>query len=269
VQLNLPTSRKFTSPDRWEDFLSLFRSGHELLLSVLTDVFGPLSKGRMDDLLIVGQIGQSLDGRIATASGHSKYINCPAGIEHLHRLRALVDVIVVGVGTAIADDPQLTVRRVAGPQPVRAVIDPNGRLGRDARLFADDGVRRLLITVEGTRCNPPAGVEIVALPAQDGEIAPSAIVAALARAGMRRILIEGGADTLSRFLTARCLDRMHVTVAPVILGEGGPGIALPAAERADRVPRMPVRVHKIEDDVLFDCDLSAQRVVLGTANKSR
>jgi riboflavin biosynthesis pyrimidine reductase len=111
-------------------------------------------------------------------------------------------------------------------------------------------------------------VEIIALPAQDGEIAPSAIIAALARAGMRRILIEGGADTLSRFLTARCLDRMHVTVAPVILGEGGHGIALPAAERADRAPRMPVRVHKIEDDVLFDCDLSAQRLVLGTPNKS-
>jgi riboflavin-specific deaminase-like protein len=268
VQLNLPTSKKFTSPDRWEDFLHLFRNGHELLPSIWTDVFGPLCKGGVDDLVIVGQVGQSLDGRIATASGHSKYINCPAGIEHLHRLRALVDVIVVGVGTAIADDPQLTVRQVAGPQPIRAVIDPNGRLGRDARLFADDGVRRLLITVEGTRCDPPAGVEIIALPARDGEIAPSAIVAALARMGMRRILIEGGADTLSRFLIARCLDRMHVTVAPVILGEGGPGIALPSTERADRAPRMPVRVHKIEDDVLFDCDLSAQRVVLGNPNKS-
>ena len=124
---------------------------------VWTDVFGPLRKGAVDDLVVVGQIGQSLDGRIATASGHSKYINGPAGIEHLHRLRALVDIIVVGVGTAIADDPQLTVRQVSGPQPVRAVIDPNGRLGSDARLFADDGVRRLLITVEGTRCNPPAG----------------------------------------------------------------------------------------------------------------
>jgi diaminohydroxyphosphoribosylaminopyrimidine deaminase/5-amino-6-(5-phosphoribosylamino)uracil reductase len=268
VQLNLPTSKKFTSPDRWEDFLYLFRSGHELLPSVWTDVFGPLCKGEVDDLVVVGQMGQSLDGRIATASGHSKYVNGPAGIEHLHRLRALVDVIVVGVGTAIADDPQLTVRHVAGPQPVRAVIDPNERLGRGARLFADDGVRRLMITVEGKRCNPPAGVEVVALPAQDGEIAPSAIVAALARAGMRRILIEGGADTLSRFLTARCLDRMHVTVAPVILGEGGPGIALPPTERADRALRMPVRVHKIEDDVLFDCDLSSQRVALGNASKS-
>ena len=268
MQLNVPTSKKFTSPESWEDFVHLFRNRHELLPSVWTDVFGPLCKGTVDDLVIVGQIGQSLDGRIATASGHSKYINCPAGIEHLHRLRALVDVVVVGVGTAILDDPQLTVRKVPGPQPVRAVIDPGGRLGNGARLFADDGIRRLLITVEGTRCKPPAGVEIVALPAQDGHIAPSAIVAALRRAGMRRILIEGGANTVSRFLAAHCLDRMHVTVAPVILGQGGPGIALPPADRADRVPRMPVRVHKMADDVLFDCDLSAQRVALGNASRS-
>jgi riboflavin-specific deaminase-like protein len=268
VQLNLATSKKFTSPDRWEDFLHLFRNGHELLPSAWTDIFGPLCRGAVDDLMIVGQIGQSLDGRIATASGHSKYINCPAGIEHLHRLRALVDVVVVGVGTAIADNPQLTVRQVPGPQPVRAVIDPTGRLGNDARLFIDDGNRRLLITAEGTSCNPPAGVEVVALPAQEGVIEPSAIVAALARAGMRRILIEGGGDTVSRFLTARCLDRIHVTVAPVILGVGGPGISLPAVERADCAPRMPVRVHKIEDDVLFDCDLSDQRVALGNATKS-
>jgi len=268
VQLNFPTSKKFDSSNHWEDFVHLFRNGHELLPSVWTDVFGPLCRGTVDDLVIVGQMGQSLDGRIATASGHSKYINCPAGIEHLHRLRSLVDVVVIGVGTAIADDPQLTVRQVAGPQPIRAVIDPSARLGSDARMFADDGSRRLLITVEGTRCKPPAGVEIVALPGQDGQIAPSAIVAALARAGMRRILIEGGADTLSRFLTARCLDRMHVTVAPVILGVGGPGLALPPVERADRVPRMPVRVHKMEDDTLFDCDLSTQRVALGNASRS-
>jgi riboflavin-specific deaminase-like protein len=209
-----------------------------------------------------------LDGRIATVSGHSKYINCPAGIEHLHRLRALVDIVVVGVGTAIADDPQLTVRQVAGPQPVRAVIDPQARLGPNARMFADDGTRRLLITAEGTQCMLPAGVEIIALPALDGNIEPSAIVCALARAGMRRILIEGGADTISRFLSARCLDRLHVTVAPIMLGTGGPGIVLPPRERADEAPRMPVRVHKMEGDVLFDCDLTDQRVELGNAKKS-
>lgn len=85
---------------------------------------------------------------------------------------------------------------------------------------------------------------------------------------MRRILIEGGADTVSRFIAARCLDRLHVNVAPVMLGAGGPGIDLPPLERADQAHRMPVRVHKIEDDVLFDCDLSGQRVAIGVAKKS-
>ena len=90
------------------------------------ELFGPLRHGRVDELVVVGQIGQSIDGRIATVTGHSHYINGPAGLAHLHRLRALVDAVVVGVGTALADDPQLTVRRVTGPQPARVVIDPAG-----------------------------------------------------------------------------------------------------------------------------------------------
>jgi len=264
---NFPLS-KSASSDPWEEFSSIFRREHQPLPQGWADVFGPLRKGTVDDYLIVGQIGQSLDGRVATESGHSKYINGPAGLVHLHRLRALVDAVVVGVGTAVADDPQLTVRRVSGPQPVRVVIDPKGRLRADARMFADNGVRRLLITEQHTRCTPPAGVEVVTLPTIDGQFAPSAIIAALAGFGMRRMLIEGGADTISRFLAAGCLDRLHVMVAPIILGVGGPGIILPSLDRADQAPRMPVRVHKIDDDVLFDCDLSAQRVALGIAKKS-
>jgi len=264
---NFPLGKPASS-DPWEEFSNIFRRGLQPLPQAWADLFGPLRKGTVDDLVIVGQMGQSLDGRLATETGHSKYINGPEGLVHLHRLRALVDVIVVGVGTAIADDPQLTVRRVSGPQPPRGVIDPNGRLGAGARMFADDGVRRLLITAQGTRVAPPSGVEIVALPAVDGQIAPSAIAGALAGRGMRRMLIEGGANTVSRFLVAGCLDRLHVMVAPIILGGGGPGLILPPLERADQARRMPMHVHKIEDDVLFDCDLSAQRVVLGAAKKS-
>jgi diaminohydroxyphosphoribosylaminopyrimidine deaminase / 5-amino-6-(5-phosphoribosylamino)uracil reductase len=256
------------SSDPWEDFSNIFRRGQQPLPQGWADLFGPLRKGTVDDLVVVGQLGQSLDGRIATESGHSKFINGPAGLVHLHRLRSLVDAVVVGVGTAIADDPQLTVRRVVGPQPARVLIDPNGRLGAGARMFADNGIRRLLITAQGTRCLPPSGVEVVALPVVNGQIAPSGILAALAGCGMRRILIEGGANTVSRFLVAGCLDRLHVTVAPIILGGGGPGLILPPLERADQAPRMPIRVHKIDDDVLFDCDLSGQRVALGVAKKS-
>src|SRR5207237_10563778 len=115
------------------------------------ELFGPLRHGRVDDLMVVGQIGQSLDGRVATESGHSHYINGPAGLAHLHRLRALVDAVVIGVGTALADDPQLTVRRVAGPNPARVVIDPTGRISSNARLLAEDGVRKLVVTATDAR----------------------------------------------------------------------------------------------------------------------
>ncbi|HWC94464.1 MAG TPA: RibD family protein [Pseudolabrys sp.] len=252
----------------WAEFIDLFRATDRPLHGPWAELFAPLRHGTVDDLVIVGQIGQSLDGRIATASGHSKYINGPAGLAHLHRLRALVDAVVVGVGTAIADDPQLTVRRVVGPQPARVVIDPNGRLAAGARVFTADGAPRLLVTAQATRRAVPPGVEVIALPAADGRLAPAAILAALAARGLRRILIEGGADTVSRFLTAGCLDRLHVMVAPIIIGSGRPSFVLPEIERADQALRVPVRAHPIGDEILFDCDLSAQRVPVGAAKKS-
>ncbi len=256
------------SGDPWADFSNIFRSGDQPLPQPWGAIFGPLRQGTVDDLVVVGQIGQSLDGRIATESGHSKYINGPAGLAHLHRLRALVDGIVIGVGTAIADDPQLTVRRVSGPHPARVVIDPKGRLGREAKVFASDGTRRLLIVAQGTRCAPPPGVETITLPASDGQIAPAAILAALAGHGLRRVLIEGGAVTVSRFLAAGCLDRLHVMVAPVILSAGHASFKLPPVELANQALRVPMHVHQIEDEVLYDCDLSAQRVPIGAAKTS-
>jgi len=231
-------------------------------------VFGPLRTGAIDDLVVVGQLGQSLDGRIATPTGHSHYINGPAGLNHLHRLRALVDAVVVGIGTTLADDPRLTVRRVEGPQPARVVIDPGGRLKPTARLLNDDGVRRLVIGTAGDRPALAKGNELVTLPRTEGGIAPAAILRALAERGLKRILIEGGADTVSRFLAARCLDRLHVVVAPIILGSGRSGIALPPITRADEAMRMPMHVHRLDDEVLFDCDLSAHRVSVGRAKTS-
>ncbi len=247
---------------------NLFVVRRNLYLRPGTSLFEVLRTGTVDDLVVIAQIGQSLDGRIATVSGHSKYINGPAGLAHLHRLRSLVDAVVIGVGTALADDPQLTVRRVAGPQPARVVIDPKGRLPASAKVFTNDGVRRLLVTAEATRCAPPSGVEILALPTTDGQIAPPTILAAMAARGLRRLLIEGGADTVSRFLAAGCLDRLHVIVAPIILGAGLASFILPPIEQVDQALRMPVRVHQLDDEILFDCDLTAQRVPVGRAKIS-
>ena len=255
--------------DAWAEFAQSFRTLSQPLVAPWGEIFEPLRAGTVDEMVVIGQIGQSLDGRIATATGHSKYINGPAGLDHLHRLRSLVDAVVIGVGTAVADDPQLTVRRVAGPHPARIVIDPNGRLPPSAKVFTKDGVRRLAVTAEGTTCSLASEVEVVALPAVGGHIAPPAILAALAERGLRRILIEGGADTVSGFLTAGCLDRLHVVVAPIILGAAGrASFILPPIERADQALRLPIRAHQLDDEVLFDCDLSAQRVPTARAKIS-
>jgi diaminohydroxyphosphoribosylaminopyrimidine deaminase / 5-amino-6-(5-phosphoribosylamino)uracil reductase len=252
----------------WAPVPTTFRSANRSLPSPWERIFGPLRRGQIDDLVVVGQCGQSIDARIATASGHSHYINGEGGLIHLHRLRALVDAVVIGVGTALADDPQLTVRRVDGPNPARVVIDPNGRLPSSARLLAADGTRRVVISTVEARAVLPAGVEVVLLPAREGQLAPAAIVAALAARGFRRILIEGGADTVSRFVAAHCLDRLHVLVAPIILGAGRSSLTLPPIERLDEAMRASMRVHNLGGDVLLDCDLSAQRLPIGRAKIS-
>jgi diaminohydroxyphosphoribosylaminopyrimidine deaminase/5-amino-6-(5-phosphoribosylamino)uracil reductase len=253
--------------DSWGDVPALLRA-LQPLPPPWEQRFGPLRTGAVDDLVVVGQFGQSLDGRVATESGHSHYINGPEGLAHLHRLRAVVDAVVVGIGTALADDPQLTVRHVSGPNPARVVIDPRGRLRTGARLFAANGVRRLALSAEGTSAQLPAGVERVTLPAIDGVIAPAAILAALAERGFRRIMIEGGSYTVSQFLMAGCLDRLHIVVAPIILGAGRGGVALPPVARCEDALRPPMRLHRLDGEVLFDCDLSARRIAVGRAKTS-
>ena len=252
----------------WAAVPEAFRNGGGPLPPPWEELFGPLRRGAVDELIVVGQCGQSIDARIATPAGHSHYINGEAGLAHLHRLRALVDAVVVGVGTAIKDDPQLTVRRVEGPSPVRVVLDPNGRLPPTARVLAADGIRRLVITAQGAPGPLPEGVERIPISLLDGQLAPPAIIAALAARGFRRILVEGGADTVSRFVAARCLDRLHVLVAPIILGAGRSSLTLAPIERVDEAVRAPMRVHLLGSDVLLDCDLSAQRVPLGRAKMS-
>jgi len=252
----------------WQKVTSNFRALNGPLPAPWEERFGPLRQGTIDDLVVVGQIGQSIDGRIATVTGHSKYINGPAGLAHLHRLRALVDAVLIGIGTAVADDPLLTVRRCAGPSPARIILDPRGRLPPAAKVLNEDGIRRLVITAEGVRPKLPAGVEIVEIATRNGEIAPTAILAALRERGLARVLIEGGAHTVSRFIAAGCLDRLHVMMAPIMLGAGQTGVTLKPIDRADQALRAPMRAHLIGEEVLLDCDLTAQRVAIGQAKKS-
>lgn len=221
-------------------------------------LFAPLLQDRGDRPWLIGQVGQSLDGRIATPTGHSHYINGQSAIRHLHCIRALVDAVVVGIGTVLADDPQLTVRLVKGANPARVVIDPRGRLPRDAKLLRDDGSRRVIVTDCDSDIIAPPRVEILRIArGEKGQFDPLAITHGLSGLGFRRVLVEGGMTTLSAFLARGCLDRLHVAIAPVILGSGPVGMSLPPIERVDQGLRPATSVYRLGQDVLIDCDLNA------------
>lgn len=217
--------------------------------------FAPILRADPARPFVVAQLGQSLDGRIATTTGESRYISGSGALDHLHALRAHVDAVVVGIGTVLADDPLLTVRRVPGRSPARVILDPNGKLPDQARCFRESDTRCLVVRA----CDAPTpnGIEVVRLPADgDGQIDPGAIVDALFSRGLRRILIEGGPDTISRFIDAGCLDRLHVLVAPIIIGSGKSSLDLAPVGALEKALRPVADVYALADgDVLFDCDL--------------
>ncbi|MET0568752.1 MAG: RibD family protein [Hyphomicrobiaceae bacterium] len=206
---------------------------------------------------VVAQLGQSLDGRIATLAGESQWINRDSALDHVHRLRAAVDAVVVGVGTVIADNPRLNVRRVTGRNPARVVIDPSGRAPPSSHCLAADGGRRIVVTAQEGTCADD--VDVIVLPRENGRLNPVSIVTALWNLGLKSILIEGGANTVSSFLDARAVDRLHVLVAPVILGSGKPGLSLEPIDTLAQALRPTTHIHVLADgDVLFDCDLRQQ-----------
>lgn len=212
---------------------------------------------------VIAQLGQSLDGRIATTSGESKYINGPHALDHLHALRASVDAVVVGVGTVMADDPLLTVRRTAGRSPARVVIDPSGRADPHARCFQADGARRLVVRRPDVSTPPPPDIEVVPMDGA-GALSPAAILKALLGHGFSRILVEGGPRTLRSFLDAGAIDRLHIFVSPVILGAGRIGLERSACDSLADALRPPTRVEVFPDgDVLFECDLSGAQPATG------
>ncbi|SHJ75940.1 riboflavin-specific deaminase C-terminal domain-containing protein [Palleronia salina] len=217
-------------------------------------LYGPLARRDLGPMT-VAQIGQSLDGRVATVTGDARDISGPDGLAHLHRMRALVDGVVIGVGTALHDTPRLTVRLCPGPSPVRVVIDPRGRLPNDAPLLHCQATRRIVI--QGVDLPRPDGVEVVRLAAPDGAFDPAEILAALHALGLQSLLIEGGGTTISHFIEAGCLTRLQVSVAPLLIGGGQLGLTLPhPTEKLSDALRPETRVFSLGSDVVFDCALA-------------
>jgi len=228
------------------------------LPSPLDALFADLAGTAPGQRFVIAHLGQSLDGRIATETGHSHYIGCRESLVHLHRLRALVDAVVVGVGTVLADAPRLTTRYCAGPDPVRVVLDPRGRLTPEASVIADRAAPTLVVHAEAVQPALPAEIETIALvPEPAGILPPAKVLDALRARGLTRVLVEGGGRTVSSFVAARMLDRLQFAVAPLLIGSGRPALTLPVVETLAHALRPPFRRFDLGADTLFDFDLAA------------
>lgn len=241
------------SDDIWQSLLRLRRSqGDEGAKSTCDDaawqVYAPIARPRGKSF-VIAQVGQSLDGRVATVTGDARDVSGTDGIIHLHRLRALVDAVIVGVGTVVADNPRLTVRKVEGPSPVRVIIDPRCRIPKEACLLNDDGPQTLAIR-DRSMCGE-ADSHVIPVEASGGRLSPKDILAALAARGLYTLLVEGGANTIGAFLHSRQVDQLHVAVSPIIIGSGPAGFALPAITRLDQAFRAPCDTYDLGTDLLF------------------
>jgi len=207
----------------------------------------------------------TLDGKIADVHGGSKWITGEAARLHAHRLRSESDAIVVGITTALRDDPALTVR-LGEPwprEPYRVVLDTTARLGADARVIQAGTPSRALIAVgtdapaDRVAALARAGATVLRGPTHGGRVDVVALLARLFELEVRAVLLEGGAETHAAFLEAGVVDRVALFLAPLLLGgREAPGVLGGAGRELKSAPRLgPMTVTPLGDDVLLEADV--------------
>ena len=176
--------------------------------------------------LVIAKAACSLDGRIATATGHSQWLTGEAARNFGHRLRHRTDAILVGLGTVLADDPQLTARlpRGRGKDPIRLVLDSHLRLPLSARLLhlGSTAATWVACTAKAPKEKMQAieqqGAEVLVLPEEKGRVALKPLLTLLGQRQVQSLLVEGGAETLGSFFDQRLVDKFYFFYAPKILG---------------------------------------------------
>jgi 3,4-dihydroxy 2-butanone 4-phosphate synthase/GTP cyclohydrolase II len=210
---------------------------------------------------VVLKYAQSLDGRIATGAGDSKWISSPQERRVAHALRAACDAVLVGAGTVLADDPLLTVRMVPGASPIRVVLDTGLRVPPDAQVF---GPEATTIVLTATGADPGRrealrrrGVKVEVVAGGPGGVDLAAGLDRLLALGIRCLLVEGGSRVLTSALRARLADRVVVAVAPVLLGTGTDAVGdLGAGLVSDGLRLVDRSVHQVGPDLLLAGDLA-------------
>ncbi|MFY9573619.1 MAG: bifunctional diaminohydroxyphosphoribosylaminopyrimidine deaminase/5-amino-6-(5-phosphoribosylamino)uracil reductase RibD [Blastocatellia bacterium] len=211
------------------------------------------------------KFAQSLDGRIATAAGDSKWISSSGARRLSHRLRSEHDAILVGIGTVMADDPQLNVRLVTGRDPLRIVVDSRLRIPLTARVLAGGAANHtLVIAGEGAdtareREVVNLGAQVLRLPSSPAGINIERLIGALGRRGIASVLVEGGKSIVTSLLAARSVDRLVTVIAPKIIGQGTDAIGdLGITRLGDAITFSSFKTRGLGPDIIFDGRLNWQ-----------
>lgn len=196
----------------------------------------------------VAHFAQTLDGKIATHNGDSKWIGNRENLIHAHRMRALCDGILIGNRTLAADQPKLTVRHVSGQNPKRIVL---GTSHTDFSSLTNNGSEKIIVI--GSPCHNWNGcLDYVQLNKVDGIIPPRTILEKLYQKKINSIYIEGGASTTSCFLNQKAVDILQLHIAPMLFGSGKSGITLPVINEVKQAIQFKdYQFHKIGSEIMF------------------
>jgi len=190
--------------------------------------FLSLKAKRLKRAITITHFAQTLDAKIATNTGDSKWIGNPENLTHAHRMRAICDGVLVGSRTVEADDPKLNVRHVSGKNPVRIVL---GNPDSDFKSLLDCSNEKVLIFgKEKLTVQPPLESIVLQKKCPTASIEPLAILAKLFQLGIHSVYIEGGATTTSNFVNSKAVDILQLHIAPMIFGSGKASIVLPNIE---------------------------------------
>ena len=226
----------------------------------IAELMGPV-RARADRPYVVLKYAQTLDGRIATANGDSKWISCEAERTVSHALRAACDAVMVGVDTVIRDDPQLTVRMVPGTSPLRVVLDSTLRMPRNAKVLGDHAATVVFTTDQACRSarqwlqdqhvavhvmrSAPEGVDVVQA------------LRRLRESGVASLLVEGGAKVITSLLAAGVVDRLVVAMAPTLIGAGTEAVGdLRVSRVVEGIHLRSRYVRCVDDDVIAAFDVA-------------
>jgi diaminohydroxyphosphoribosylaminopyrimidine deaminase/5-amino-6-(5-phosphoribosylamino)uracil reductase len=206
------------------------------------------------------KFAQTLDGRIATADGHSRWISSPASLKFAHTLRAVHDGILIGSGTLFKDDPELTVRLVKGRHPLRIIVDTRLSLPLDAKVLQNqDKARTIVATTEAANLKKRAvldkmGIETILVNQdQNQQVDLKELLVELGNRNISSVLVEGGATVITSIIRENIADRLVVVIAPKIVGKGIEAIGNLGIRVMDDARKISVRqISRKGGDLLLD-----------------